>query len=87
MANQFLMLFQADLLDVPVSRPVRAETTALGAAFLAGLAVGFWKDRAELAAAWSLDRTFRPAMDSSRRDALCAGWRRAVQRALRWETE
>jgi glycerol kinase len=86
-ANQFLMQFQADLLDVPVSRPVLAETTALGAAFLAGLAVGFWKDRSELAAAWTLDRTFRPAMGPARRAALCAGWRRAVQRALQWETE
>jgi glycerol kinase len=81
-ANQFLMQFQADMLGVPVSRPVAAETTALGAAFLAGLAVGFWQDRAQIAAAWQLDRTFQPAMDPERRAALGAGWRRAVQRAL-----
>jgi len=86
-ANQFLMQFQADMLGVPVSRPAAAETTALGAAFLAGLAVGFWKDRAQAAAAWNLDRTFRPAMDPARRAALGAGWRRAVQRALRWDAE
>jgi len=86
-ANQFLMQFQADLLDVPVSRPAAAETTALGAAFLAGLAVGFWQDRAQIAAAWQLDRTFQPAMDPARRAALLAGWRRAVQRALGWDAE
>jgi glycerol kinase len=86
-ANQFLMQFQADLLDVPVSRPAAAETTALGAAFLAGLAVGFWQDRAQIAAAWQLDCTFQPAMDPGRRAALLAGWRRAVQRALGWDAE
>jgi glycerol kinase len=86
-ANQFLMQFQSDLLDVPVSRPEVTETSALGAAFLAGLAVGFWKDRAEITASWNLDRTFTPAMDPGRRAALCAGWQRAVQRALQWDTE
>ena len=86
-ANTFLMQFQADLLGVPVHRPVIAETTALGAAFLAGLAVGVWKDRAELAAQWNLDRTFLPAMADAERERRRAGWKRAVQRALRWETD
>jgi len=86
-ANTFLMQFQADLLGVPVHRPVIAETTALGAAFLAGLAVGVWKDCAELAAQWSLDRTFLPAMADAERERRRAGWKRAVQRALRWETD
>ena len=86
-ANNFLMQYQADLLGVPVDRPRVTETTALGAAFLAGLAVGFWKDRAEIASTWNLDRTFLPAMDPDRREAAYAGWKRAVQRALAWDVE
>jgi glycerol kinase len=86
-ANNFLMQFQADLLGVPVDRPQVTETTALGAAFLAGLAVGFWKDRAEIASAWNLDRTFLPAMEPARREAAYAGWKRAVERALAWNVE
>ena len=86
-ANNFLMQFQADQLGVPVDRPQVAETTALGAAFLAGLAVGFWKDRAELAATWNLDRSFTPAMPEEVREHRYAGWKRAVARALDWETE
>jgi glycerol kinase len=86
-ANGFLMQFQADLLGVPVDRPLVTETTALGAAFLAGLAVGFWKDRAELAATWNLDRSFTPAMTAGARETLCAGWKRAVERSLKWEPE
>ena len=84
-ANDFLMQFQADMLGVPVDRPVVTETTALGAAFLAGLAVGFWKDRAELSATWNLDRSFRPAMAPGLRAANLAGWRRAVERSRRWD--
>ena len=67
-ANNVLMQFQADLLGVPVVRPEIQETTALGAAYLAGLAVGFWKNKAEIAKQWKVDRTFEPAMKAARRD-------------------
>jgi glycerol kinase len=83
-ANDTLLQFQADILDVPVERPVVAETTALGAAYLAGLAVGFWRDPADVAANWALDRRFEPAMDPARRERLLRGWRRAVERSLGW---
>jgi glycerol kinase len=86
-ANNFLMQFQADMLDVPVQRPAVTETTALGAAFLAGLAVGFWSDRSALEAAWSLDRSFQPAMAPELRATRYAGWQRAVERSLKWDTE
>ena len=82
--NDTLLQFQADILDVPVERPVVAETTALGAAYLAGLAVGFWRDPADLAANWAIDRRFEPAMDPARRERLLRGWRRAVERSLGW---
>jgi glycerol kinase len=83
-ANDTLLQFQADLLGVPVERPVVAETTALGAAYLAGLAVGFWEGPADLAANWALDRRFEPRMDAARRERLLRGWRRAVERSLGW---
>jgi glycerol kinase len=83
-ANNLLLQFQADVLGVPVVRPVVTETTALGAAFLAGLAVGFWQDEAELATLWQADRRFDPAMAADQRSALMAGWRRAVERSLNW---
>jgi glycerol kinase len=83
-ANDTLLQFQADVLGVPVERPVVAETTALGAACLAGLAVGFWRDPAEVAANWALDRRFEPRMEPARRDRLLRGWQRAVQRSLAW---
>jgi glycerol kinase len=86
-ANDSLMQFQADLLDVPVERPVVAETTALGAAYLAGLAVGFWRDTAELETNWALDRRFSPAMEPSRRAALRRTWARAVGRVRGWAAE
>ncbi len=82
--NNLLLQFQADLLGVPVVRPVVTETTALGAAFLAGLAVGFWQDEAELAALWQAERRFEPAMSADRRSLLMSGWRRAVERSLHW---
>jgi glycerol kinase len=82
--NDALLQFQADILDVPVERPAVAETTALGAAYLAGLAVGFWRDPADVAANWRLDRRFEPAMEPARRERLLAGWRRAVERSLGW---
>ncbi|MBL8383117.1 MAG: glycerol kinase GlpK [Burkholderiales bacterium] len=80
-ANALLMQFQADVLGVPVVRPKVMETTALGAAYLAGLAVGFWKDLAEIAALWQRDRTFEPAMGADERAARLAAWRDAVRRA------
>ncbi len=80
--NDFLMQFQADILGVPVVRPAYLETTALGAAFLAGLATGLWNDTSELEHFWSVDRTFDPAMPESRRTALYGGWKSAVNRAL-----
>ncbi len=80
--NDFLMQFQSDLLNVPVERPVINETTALGAAYLAGLAVGFWKDRSEIAAHWHLDRPFQPEMEQELRDELYKGWQKAVQATM-----
>jgi glycerol kinase len=83
--NGFLMQFQADVLGIPVFRPRVLEVTALGAAALAGLAVGFWRDRAELeAAAAQGGTTFEPALDAGRRAELVAGWKRAVERAKGW---
>ncbi|HHY41769.1 MAG TPA: glycerol kinase GlpK [Thermoanaerobacterales bacterium] len=84
-ANNFLMQFQSDILGVPVDRPKVIETTALGAAYLAGLAVGYWKDKDDIASKWQIDRTFKPEMDSGMRDNLYKGWKKAVQRALDWE--
>jgi glycerol kinase len=82
--NDLLMQFQADVLGVPVVRPKIYETTALGAAYLAGLAVGFWKNTDALAAQWQLDRRFEPAMSAARRAALKAGWTKAVKRSRAW---
>ncbi len=82
--NRFLMQFQCDILNVSVERPQVQETTALGAAFLAGLAVGFWADLEEIGQIWKLEERFLPAMDSPRREALCAGWQKAVRSALGW---
>jgi glycerol kinase len=83
--NNFLMQFQADLLGVPALRPVVTESSARGAAFLAGLAVGFWADRAELVDSFRLDRRFEPAMKADEADRLHAGWLRAVDRVRDWE--
>jgi glycerol kinase len=85
--NDELLQFQADLLGVPVERPRVTETTALGAAFLAGLASGFWSGLDEIAATWELDRRFEPAMSRAERDRLVARWRRAVERAKGWAVE
>jgi glycerol kinase len=84
-ANNLLMQFQADILGVPVVRPKVLETTALGAGYLAGLAVGYWKDAADVAANWKVDRVFEPAMDEGRVQQLLAGWNKAVERAKHWE--
>ena len=85
-ANAMLLQFQADLLNVTVRRPVVAETTALGAAYLAGLAVGYWKSMDDVAANWALDREFRPAMPKAQSEKLYAGWKKAVGRSLDWES-
>jgi glycerol kinase len=76
--------FQADQLGVPVHRPVITESTARGAAFLAGLATGFWTSQDELRESVAIDRTFTPQMDVETRDHLYAGWRKAVARSLDW---
>jgi glycerol kinase len=83
--NDFLMQFQADLLGVPVQRPTVTETTALGAAYLAGLAAGFWSSQDQIASQWSVEKTFEPRMSAAERDTLYAGWQRAVERAKSWE--
>ena len=85
--NDLLMQFQADLLRVPVTRPTVHETTALGAAYLAGLAVGYWQDQAEIAAHWQLDRTFVPNLPLERVAELRAGWSRALERAKGWAVQ
>jgi glycerol kinase len=84
-ANNLLMQFQSNLLGVPVVRPKVTETTALGAAYLAGLAVGFWKDQKQIAAQWQVDRRFTPAMKSAHRQKLERGWQKALARAKAWE--
>ena len=83
--NDLLMQFQADVLGVPVVRPEITETTALGAAYLAGLAVGFWKDQSEIATRWQENQRFKPAMKASERARLCAGWAKALGRSKLWE--
>lgn len=80
--NNLLMAFQSDILNVPVDRPKVNETTALGAAFLAGLAVGFWKSQEEISQQWAIDQTFNPSMDEEMRDELYTGWKKAVKAAL-----
>jgi glycerol kinase len=82
--NNFLMQFQADILNVPVERPKVNETTALGAAYLAGLAVGYWESMEQIESQWQLDRKFVPNMDEKEREELYKGWRKAVERAKGW---
>ncbi len=83
--NDQLLQFQADLLDTTVRRPAVIETTALGAALLAGLAVGFWDNLAHLAQQWTLDREFHPHMPAAQRRRRTRQWQRAVQRSLDWD--
>ncbi len=83
--NNFLMQFQSDILGVPVERPVVSETTALGAAYLAGLAVGYWSNKEEIAGNWAIERKFQPQMEAETREHLFAGWKKAVGRAMDWE--
>ncbi|MEY8351164.1 glycerol kinase GlpK [Bacillus cereus] len=77
--NNFLMQFQSDMLDVPVERPVVNETTALGAAYLAGLAVGYWENQDEIKAQWNMDRSFAPTMEAETSEELYAGWKKAIE--------
>ena len=84
--NNFLCQFQADILGIAVERPATSESTALGAAYLGGLATGFWKDEPELGRQFKIARRFEPSMSASRREELYAGWRRAVERAKGWAT-
>ncbi|MEW9093497.1 MAG: glycerol kinase GlpK [Clostridiaceae bacterium] len=83
-ANNFLMQFQSDVLGVPVERPEVIETTALGAAYLAGLAVGYWKDKNDVSQNWAISRTFESTMDGDKRRDLVEGWREAVKRSMGW---
>ena len=82
--DRFLMQFQSDILDCQVRRPVIRETTALGAAYLAGLAVGIWKDTDEIRQLWSCDFSFEPKMEQVQREKLLRGWHKAVGRSLDW---
>lgn len=82
--NDLLMQIQADVLGVPVQRPAVTETTALGAAYLAGLATGFWSSTDELVAKWSVDKTFEPSISADQRDDMLAGWQKAVDRTKDW---
>jgi glycerol kinase len=83
-ANNLLMQFQSDLLGVPVVRPTVTETTALGAAYLAGLSVGYWSSTEEIARQWAVDRRFQPAADARNVESLLKGWQRAVRAAIAW---
>ena len=82
--NDLLMQFQADILDRNVIRPIIKETTALGAAYAAGLAVGFYKDLAELRENWGIDHTWKPFMDATKRERLYANWKKTVTRSFNW---
>lgn len=86
-ANNLLMQFQSDILGVPVVRPRVTETTALGAAYLAGLGAGYWNSTEDIGKQWAVDRRFQPAMDSGQAGQLLNGWRRAVKAAIAWTRE
>lgn len=85
--NDFLMQFQADISDTDVLRPSCVETTAMGAAYLAGLAAGYWKNKEDVVSNWSVDHTFRAEMEEEERNKLLHGWHKAVERAKAWEDE
>ena len=86
-ANNLLMQFQSDILGAPTVRPVVTETTALGAAYLAGLAVGYWDSQEEISEQWAVDRHFKPEMDPETAQRLRTTWTRALDRARAWEEE
>ncbi len=83
-ANNFLLEFQADILGQPVLRPVCIETTSLGAAYLAGLATGYWQSMDDIISNWQIDRIFEPKMSGETRDKLINDWHKAVERSLNW---
>lgn len=83
-ANNFLMQTQADIMDAPVKRPSCIETTAMGAAYLAGLAVGYWKSKEEVIKNWAIDRTFEPKIGEEERRKRIKGWNKAVKYAFDW---
>ena len=85
--NNFLMQFQADITGTKVIRPIITETTALGAAYLAGLAVGFWKSKEEIATKWCLSQAYEPQYDEDKKEKLYRAWKKAVTRAMAWEEE
>ena len=86
-ANNFLMQFQADIIDAPVHRPVCIETTAMGAAYLAGLAVGYWDSKEDVIKNWQISKIFDPSMDAAERDRIIAGWNKAVKCSYGWAKE
>ena len=86
-ANDFLMQTQADIIGAPVTRPKCIETTAMGAAYLAGLAVGYWKNCEELEENWAVDQTFEPAISEEERQTKIKGWNRAVRCSYNWAKE
>ena len=86
-ANNYLMQTQADIINAPVERPTCVETTALGAAYLAGLAVGYWEDKVDVIRNRSIDRAFSPAIDAEERQQRIRGWNKAVRCAYHWEKE
>ena len=86
-ANNFLMQFQSDILGTKVDRPEVIETTALGAAYLAGLAVGYWKDQEDISTNWALSKSFTPKMESSKRESLLKGWHKAIKCTREWAKE
>ena len=85
--NNFLMQFQSDILGVEVQRPIVTESTALGAAFLAGLSVGFWENKKEISEKLQIENSFEPFMEEEKRDELYKGWKKALERSLNWENE
>lgn len=86
-ANNYLMQTQADLIAAPVQRPVCVETTAMGAAYLAGLAVGYWASKDDVIKNWAIDRTFAPAIPAEKREKMIKGWNKAVKCAYAWAKE
>ena len=86
-ANDFLMQTQADIIDAPVKRPRCVETTAMGAAYLAGLAVGYWKSKEDVLKNWAIDRTFQPSVAKEERAKRIRGWNKAVKYAYGWAKE
>ena len=86
-ANNFLMQTQADFIGAPVARPVCVETTAMGAAYLAGLAVGYWKNKEEVVQNWAIDKTFKPLIGEEEREKKIKGWNKAVKYAFGWAKE